>query len=93
MRAQTNIFHEPVRHSHHAAGLTSAAVRCTEVLRALISYGRVGATRIELAATLHLRPTQTGAALGELRMWGRVRKTEALRDGQAVYLAIGDGAP
>jgi hypothetical protein len=85
---QIDLLDGPPAKSHHANDLTDDARRCQDVLKVLSSCGKMGATADEIARFLHLRTEQVGPALGELRMWNRVRKTEARRNGRAVYISI-----
>jgi len=90
MRTQITIFNDQIPKSHHADALTDEAILCRQTLFALSQHGLNGATAEELARELALRVEQVGPALGELRSWHRVRKTEARRNGRSVYLAIGE---
>ena len=88
MRLQTTIFDDPIARSHHAKHLTNDATICNTVFAALTIEGLTGATAQELACMTGLRQMQVAPALGELRKWGRIRKSEAKRMGQSVYYVV-----
>lgn len=58
------------------------------VLQSLAEHSGLGATRFELARQLGLLPNTVGPRLSDLRRLGKIRKTEALRDGAVVWVII-----
>jgi hypothetical protein len=58
------------------------------VLQEVRKSGPSGATRYELAETLWMLDNTVGPRLSDLRRYGLIRKTEALRKGAVVWLAV-----
>lgn len=57
------------------------------VLREVQKSGPDGATRFELANSLGMKDNTVGPRLSDLRRYGLIRKSEALRDGAIVWVA------
>jgi len=58
------------------------------ILYAVRGAGVRGATRFELARQLGLLDNTVGPRLSDLRREGYIRKTEALREGAIVWVAV-----
>lgn len=58
------------------------------VLNEVKKSGVRGATRLELAQSIGMLDNTVGPRLSDLRRLGYIRKTEALRDGAIVWVAM-----
>ncbi len=90
MRGQQNIFGDKEKESHHANGLNAGATMARQVAFAIWQRRLDGATVREIASQLNLKDQQVSSAISELHQWGKVRKTEARRDGLVVWIAVGE---
>jgi predicted transcriptional regulator len=86
MANQIDLFDGAPAKSHHAIRMNELAVRGKIVLETLRTFDKQTASAEELALMLRLTPAQASSALSELRLWGLVRKTEAKRNGKAVFI-------
>lgn len=91
---QWTLFDGPPPKSHHAERLNPEAVICRTVLHEIVKRNATGAMVEEIADSTCLSIEQVSSALSELRLFGKVRKTEVKRITRAgswrsVYVCIG----